>query len=220
MSTQRVRLVSKIVLAYTATYTNNILHVTTSANHYLTTGDVINLRFQNAPQELNALPVIVTGATTFDLAEEILVTALNAGFGSGAISSDAIGGGTPQTGIITNGTLTNPEYGMSGNKYAGQVEILDYSTGQTGGQPAFSIPRGISSSGAILQTFVTGTGGATYTLELSLDGIHWVLAVATVTHAGTTGDTAFVTISPDWAYGRINPSVIGAATKLTAMLSV
>lgn len=216
MSTQRVRKVSKIVLQYTATFANNILSVTTNANHFLATGNVVSLRFQNSPQEINFVSVIVTGATTFDIADEVVSTTLNAGFSSGPISDTSLGGTTSQTGSQTS--TANPEWGMSVRKYAGQVVIDYYNAGMTGGQPSFTIPRGQGDTNAVMQSFVTGTGGATYTLELSQDGIHWITAVATVTHAGTTGDTAFVTISPAWAYGRINLSVIGAATTLTVLL--
>ena len=120
---------------------------------------------------------------------------------------------------VTNATtFTIPLTTVHGAQAFGQVTIKFYSTGMTGGQAAFTLPK--NAYGArVIQSYVTGTGGATYTLELSLDAIHWVTAVATVTHGITTGDTQSVTVDPLWAYGRINPSVIGSATTLTVMIS-
>ncbi len=124
--------------------------------------------------------------------------------------------------VTSSTTFTIPLTAIEATRVqaVGKVVIDFYGPSQTGVQEAFTIPRGQGSGNLVIQSYVTGTGGATYTLELSLDAVHWITAVATVTHSGTSGDTAFITVDPAWAYARINPSAIGAATQLTILLSV
>ena len=80
-----------------------------------------------------------------------------------------------------------------------------------------SLPRSTGAA-AVVQSFVTGTGGAAYALDVSLDGVHWT-SLASITHAGTTDDTQSATIAPNWAYGSVNITSIGASTKLTVKYS-
>lgn len=87
-----------------------------------------------------------------------------------------------------------------------------YSTGQTGAQDSFTLPI-TEGSRALLQSYVVGTGGATYTLEGSLDGNFWS-TLSTISHTTSTNDSAFQSLSDPWSYYRINISVIGASTKL------
>lgn len=101
----------------------------------------------------------------------------------------------------------------------GEVKIYFYATGQTGGMQPISMAN-TTGSPCVLQTFVKGTGGATYTIEGSLDGIHWTLdGAGTITHTGVTDHTQAAIIAPAWLWIRINPSVIGAATKLYGYIS-
>ena len=65
----------------------------------------------------------------------------------------------------------------------------------------------------VVQSYVRGTGGAVYKVEVSMDSEHWV-ETATVTHTTTTDDTGFVTIQPGWAYMRPNITSIGVNTNL------
>ena len=98
----------------------------------------------------------------------------------------------------------------------GKVTVDYFSTGQSG---LFSITSPQSNGlNSIVQSFVTGTGGAVYVLAGSLDGIHWN-TLATITHLGTTGDTQFTSIPSAWAYMSINVTSIGAATRLEANFS-
>lgn len=90
-----------------------------------------------------------------------------------------------------------------------------FSTGYTGG----GVIEGLTSSlgkPAMVQSYVVGTGGAVYTLEVSLDGTHW-LPISTVTHTSTSGHTDYVVIDPVVNFVRANVSSIGAATKLVVM---
>jgi hypothetical protein len=99
---------------------------------------------------------------------------------------------------------------------SGKVVIKYFSTGMTGLQVITS-PRNQTGS-SVIQSFVTGTGTAVYTLSGSLDGIHWT-PLATVTHAATSGDTQNVIVEPSWAYLGVNITSIGAATTLAILYS-
>lgn len=95
-----------------------------------------------------------------------------------------------------------------------EVQINFYATGQTGGMPGITLAN-VSGAPAVLQSYVKGTGGATYTIEGSLDNVHWTLdGAGTITHLGVTDNTQAAIISPAWLWVRINITVIGAATKL------
>lgn len=99
---------------------------------------------------------------------------------------------------------------------SGKIIIRNFSTGMTGLQVMTS-PRNQTGS-AVIQSFVTGTGTAVYTINGSLDGLHWTV-LATITHAATTGDTQFLVVEPSWAYIGINITSIGAATTLAVLFS-
>jgi len=98
----------------------------------------------------------------------------------------------------------------------GLVEVDFLRTGQTGRQ-VFTLPRSTGAP-AILQSFVTGTGGAVYNFDLSLDGTHWVPA-ATVTHPLVDGDSDFQSIAPAWLYASVDITSIGDNTKLEVLYS-
>lgn len=93
--------------------------------------------------------------------------------------------------------------------------INGYLPGQTGPQSAQPIPRGLGTD-AIIQSYVTGSNGANYKVEVSLDTEHWV-NVASITHTSTTGDTGFITITPGWSHFRANVVAVGNNTLLTVM---
>ncbi len=119
---------------------------------------------------------------------------------------------------VTSGTtftiVTPMDYRLVGNN----VEIAFYATGQTGGQPSITFNHQTGNSG-VVQSWVVGTGGAVYTIEGSLDDVHWSNGDAAVTHAGITNDTQSSTVEPAWAYLRPNITSIGAATKLYFLVS-
>lgn len=82
----------------------------------------------------------------------------------------------------------------------------------TGAKDAQTLPRATGTE-TIVQSYVTGTGGAAYNIDVSLDAQHWIVA-ANATHTSTSDDTVFLTISPGWAYYRANVTAIGANTNL------
>ncbi len=120
--------------------------------------------------------------------------------------------------IVTPGTVFTVSDPQAQIQSVGFVEVAFFSTGQTGGMPWLGSSR-TGATTAIIQSTITGTGGATYTIEGSLDGVHWS-TLATVTHATTSGDTQYTqNISTIWAYVRLNFSVIGAASEVQARIS-
>jgi len=100
----------------------------------------------------------------------------------------------------------------------GLVEIDFFRTGFTG-RIIFTAPKSTGSP-SVVQSFVTGTGGATYLMEASLDGIHWTpLTGVDVVHGALSGDTQATTVAANWTYLATNISVIGASTKFEVMYS-
>jgi hypothetical protein len=94
-----------------------------------------------------------------------------------------------------------------------EIEIKYYSTGQTGGQESLTLASSTTLP-AVIQSWVSGTGTAVYTVEASLDNLHWTTDGVSITHTAADGNTQAVTISVSWAYVRINITSIGASTKL------
>lgn len=90
--------------------------------------------------------------------------------------------------------------------------INGYLSGQTGVKEEQTLPRATGTE-TVIQSYVTGTGGAAYNIDVSLDKTHWI-QTANLTHTSTSGDTGFITISPGWAYYRPNVTSIGANTNL------
>lgn len=86
---------------------------------------------------------------------------------------------------------------------------------QSGEMNPQTLPRGTGTN-AIIQSFVTGEGGANYKLDVSLDTSHWI-NTANVSHDTTDGNTQFTLIDSGWAYYRANVISIGANTNLVIM---
>ena len=99
----------------------------------------------------------------------------------------------------------------------GLVEIPFFRTGITGRQ-IFTSPHSTGTD-AVIQSYVSGTGGAVYTIDQSLDGIHWTPSGITVTHGTSDQDTQGNALTGNWAYLAANITSIGAATALTVMYS-
>lgn len=93
------------------------------------------------------------------------------------------------------------------------VIVKYYKTGTTGGQTPFTMPLQYGGK-AILQSYVVGTGGATFDIEGTIDGAIWTKVGSTVTNTAVNMNTQTVFITEPWLQFRINISVIGAATKL------
>lgn len=118
--------------------------------------------------------------------------------------------------VIDSTHFTVPASSLYSSWTKGDAHIKFYRTGQTG-LFTMTLPRS-SGNSAVVQSFVTGSGGASYVLEASLDGVHWA-TLATVTHAGTSGDNQYVAIEPAWTYIGIQISSIGASTSMVVMTS-
>jgi len=157
-------------LAYTATYANGVLSVTTAATHYLATGDKVSLTDGQGRTEAG-FPITVTGAATFTIQARL------ESFLSGIVVADVF-----RTGSLGRQILSNSRSSANG-------------------------------AAAVIQSFVTGTGAASYTIDASLDGVHWT-NIATITHAAITNDTQAGSVAPAWAFISINITAIGAATSL------
>lgn len=99
--------------------------------------------------------------------------------------------------------------------YLTDYYVNGYVKGQSGPQTEQTLPRGTGCD-TVVQSYVSGTGGAVYTIEVSLDKEHWITA-ANVNHTTVNNDTGFITISPGWAYYRANINSIGANTNLVIM---
>lgn len=133
---------------------------------------------------------------------------------------------TPVQIPTTMGTISAPANVLSANTFKITCDRLNqapieyvvpgFVTGQTGGQAKQSIQRGMSTQ-CVIQSFVTGTGGAQYNIDLSLDGDHWI-QVGNVTHTTANNDTGYFVISPGWTYFRPNVVSIGANTLLSLIV--
>ena len=99
----------------------------------------------------------------------------------------------------------------------GLVEIPFFRTGITGRQ-IFTSPHSTGTD-AVIQSYVSGTGGAIYSIDQSLDGIHWSPSGILVNHSTSDQDTQGYVIKGNWAYLAANITSIGAATALTVMYS-
>lgn len=197
MSSQRVKLFKR-ELGYRVIWSSpTVVSFITQTPHYLTSGSLVDIIEISGTTQLINQAVTVVDATTFTLVGDFI----------------NLNGNIYAT---SNGTTLTISDSNQVTYTSGKVVIKYFSTGVTGYQVITSPRNQIGS--AVLQSFVTGTGGASYTVNGSLDGIHWSV-LSTTTHAGTTGDTQATTIEPSWAYIAINITTIGSATKLTAAFS-
>lgn len=114
--------------------------------------------------------------------------------------------------VIDSTTFTITGKFTRGSFY--QYQVDGFLPGQTGGVGSYSLPRALAYP-LVVQSYVSGTGGATVALDLSLDGIHWVSSGSTLTNTTVDQNTQFATIAPGWAYIRPNITTIGANTLLT-----
>ncbi len=98
--------------------------------------------------------------------------------------------------------------------YGGYVSIEtdNFPTGFTGVTPSVGLGR-TNGNSAVVQSVVTGTGGAVTVIEASLNGTAWS-TIGTLTNTGVDGNAQFLTIEPAWAFVRANVTSVGASTKL------
>lgn len=85
----------------------------------------------------------------------------------------------------------------------------------TGVKEAQTLPRGRGID-SVLQSYTNGSGGATVSIDVSLDTENWIsLGSMTV----TSTNSAYIFVSPSWAYYRANVSTLAANTNLVLMSS-
>ena len=94
-----------------------------------------------------------------------------------------------------------------------EIEVGFYSHDMTGGQEGITMVSSTALA-AVVQSWVSGTGTAVYTIEGSLDGVHWSTDTVVITHLNANNDTQALTIGVSWAYLRVNLTSVGPATKL------
>ena len=93
---------------------------------------------------------------------------------------------------------------------SGQAEFDFVRT--AGGNYIITAPNSGGVAG-IIQVTVSGTNGSTVGVSGSLDGTNFTTTLlGTITN--TTSQTQFLSIPNNWAYLKLNPSAIGAATKV------
>jgi len=114
---------------------------------------------------------------------------------------------------VTNGTtFTMAAPKQYENFLIGKLTIDFFRTGFTG-NVWFSAPISTGLPG-VIQSVVTGTGGATTVINASLNGVNYGTALATLTNTTATGNSQNTTITANWPFLCASISVIGAATKL------
>lgn len=97
-----------------------------------------------------------------------------------------------------------------------EVKVNCYLPTQTGISKTYTIKKGEGSE-TVVQAYVVGTGGATFDVHLSLDGVGWTNA-ATVTLDTVNMDTGGFTFTAGWGYIRLNITSLGANTQLVVAI--
>lgn len=91
--------------------------------------------------------------------------------------------------------------------------IKGYLSNNSGVQSEITLPRGTGVP-LIIESYVQGTGGAAYGIDLSTDGKHWISNTSYIIHTTSDGNTANTEIIPGWPYMRANLGSVGANTNL------
>lgn len=150
-----------------------------------------------------------TGILTVTANSHQLFTGINVTVSSGS-SYDAVTATATITGANTF-QLNCPKYIQNIDGYF----INGYISSDSGAQSPQTLPRATGTD-TIIQSYVNGSGGASYKVDLSMDGSNWITA-NTISHGTNSGNTTFMTISPGWAYMRANVISVGANTNLVIM---
>ena len=200
MSSARVKSFKR-ELNYSAVFTApNSVVFTTQTPHYLVTGNLVDIIEFAGTAQLPNMVVNVIDTNTFTLSGEFIVS-------NGTLYIIANG----NTLVVAGSVDITDAFWMSG-----KVIVRHFSTGISGYQ-IMTTPRGQTGS-SVIQSFVSGTGTAVYTISGSLDGIHWTL-LTTLTHTAVDGNTQSYIMEPNWAYVGLSITSIGAATTLSALYS-
>lgn len=138
--------------------------------------------------------------------------------------------------IIEGFTVTAPNFHSSYSSITGIVEVIDANSFRivadevlgsftevivrgfmsTGYSPVYSIRKGEGAE-TVVQSWVTGTNGATFTVEFSMDGVHWVTITNSTSIELVASATSAFTFTAGWAYMRLNITALGANTILSVV---
>ena len=88
----------------------------------------------------------------------------------------------------------------------------NFGSGLTGPQETFTF-KFMNPPNAIIQASSTG-GTSSISIEASTDQVHWV-TLSTLPITVANSNTAFITVTSPWPYGRINISSIGSGNSIT-----
>lgn len=175
-----------------------------------------------ANSRVKRIQFVLDGTITWATNTLTVVTTVNHNLVTGDLVSIAVQNSPQEIGpiavTVTNATTFTVAAPATWQDVATPVTINGHVTIQffrtaTIGRYSFTAPRpnGLQ---AVIQSFVVGTGAASYTVDGSLDNQHWT-NIATVTHGAVTNDTQFATVVPAWTYLSVNITAIGASTTLT-----
>lgn len=92
------------------------------------------------------------------------------------------------------------------------VKSINFGSGVTGPQEVFSFKL-TTPPNAIIQVSSNG-GTSSVNLEASTDQVNWV-TLSTIPVTVANSNTAFVSVTSPWPYGRINVASISAGSSLT-----
>jgi hypothetical protein len=132
-----------------------------------------------------------------------------------SLTSDVTYGACYGTANVTSANTFSIKYSNYIDGNITNYEINGYLPGTTGPQTEQTLPRATGTD-TVIQSFVNGAGGASYSVEVSLDKAHWI-SIGSVTHASVDQNTSSITIKPGWAYYRANVTSVGANTNLVVM---
>lgn len=93
-----------------------------------------------------------------------------------------------------------------------EVRVNCWLPTQTGLTPKYTIKKGEGSE-TVVQAYVIGTGGATVTPQVSLDGVAWIPLTA-LTCTTTNLDSKHLVFTAGWGYIRLSITALGTATQL------
>jgi len=97
-----------------------------------------------------------------------------------------------------------------------EVNVNCYLPTQTGTTKSYTLRKGEGSE-TVVQAYVIGTGGATVTPEMSMDGVAWrPLTLLTLT--GTTLNSSHLSFTTGWCFIRLNIATLGANTQLVVVV--
>jgi len=97
-----------------------------------------------------------------------------------------------------------------------EVSVNCWLPTQTGITKSYSLRKGEGSE-SVVQAYVIGTGGATVTPQVSMDGVGWIPLTA-LTCTTTTLDSKHLAFTTGWCFIRLSITALGANTQLIVVV--